>query len=214
MFSSFEASNGNMTVASRKKREREDKRTLILDAARKIFLEKGYALTGIRNIAEEIEHSPGTIYLYFKDKDEIFHALHEEGFSRMLQKMEPLQFVSDPFERLKALGRVYLDFAKNNQDYYDLMFVMQSPLKHETEHEKWEMGHRTLESLKNIIRQCQAAGHFKGKNVDFLSFIIWSGVHGMATLYCHDRCMAYDDLKGEDLLDTGYQYFVEMLEKL
>jgi AcrR family transcriptional regulator len=203
-----------MTIASRKQREREDKRTLILDAARKIFLEKGYMQTSLRNIAEEIEHSPGTIYLYFKDKDEIFHALHEEGFSRMLQKMEPLQFVSDPFERLKALGRVYLEFAKNNKDFYDLMFVMQSPLKHETEHEKWEMGHRTLESLKDIIRQCQEAGHFKGKNVDYLSFMIWSGVHGMATLYCHDRCMAYDDLDPADLLQTGYDYFAEMLSKL
>src|SRR5688572_24307535 len=164
-----------MTVADRKLREKEDKRTLILDAARRIFLEKGYTLTSIRNIAEQIEYSPGTIYLYFKDKDDIFHALHEEGFSRMLQKMEPLQFVADPFERLLALGRVYLDFAKHNKDFYDLMFVMQSPLKHETKHEKWEMGNRTLESLKDIIRQCQETGHFKGMDVDFLSFMIWSG---------------------------------------
>src|SRR5215211_3409773 len=99
-----------MTIATRKKKEKEDKRTLILDAARKIFLEKGFTQASIRNIAEEIEHSPGTIYLYFRDKDEIFHALHEEGFGRMLEKMEPLRFVSDPFERLKAMGRVYLDF--------------------------------------------------------------------------------------------------------
>lgn len=203
-----------MTVASRKQKEREDKRTLILDAARKIFLEKGYTNTSIRNIAEEIEHSPGTIYLYFRDKDEIFHTLHEEGFSRMLQKMEPLQFVADPFERLKALGRVYLDFAKNNKDFYDLMFVVQSPLKHETEHEKWEMGHRTLEALKDIIRQCQEAGHFQGKDVNYLSFTIWSGVHGMASLYCHDRCMAYDNLNPEDLLETGYTYFADMLGRI
>jgi AcrR family transcriptional regulator len=203
-----------MTIATRKQKEKEDKKTLILDAARRIFLEKGYAQTSIRNIAEQIDHSPGTIYLYFKDKDDIFHTLHEEGFSRMLQKMQPLQFVSDPFERLKALGRVYLDFAKNNKDFYDLMFVMQSPLKHEAEHEKWQMGHRTLEALKDIIRQCQEAGHFKGKDVSYLSFVIWSGVHGMATLYCHDRCMAYEDLNPEDLVDIGFKYFLEMLEKL
>lgn len=202
-----------MTIASRKKKEKEDKRTLILDAARKVFLEKGYAQASIRNIAEEIEHSPGTIYLYFKDKDDIFHALHEEGFGRMLQKMEPLRFVSDPFERLKAMGRIYLDFAKNNKDFYDLMFVIQSPLKHETEDEKWEMGTRTLNALKDIIRECQEAGRFQGKDIDYLSFMIWSGVHGMATLYCHDRCLAFDGLKGEDLLDTGHKYFLEMLDK-
>ena len=69
-----------MSVAHRKQREKEEMRELILDASRSIFLEKGYHQTSIRNIAEKIEYSPGTIYLYFKEKDEIFHALHEEGF--------------------------------------------------------------------------------------------------------------------------------------
>src|SRR5947207_2361237 len=138
----------NMSITERKQREREEMRTLILDAARKIFLEKGYYEASLRNIAEEIDYSPGTIYLYFKDKDEIFHALHEEGFRRMLGKMQPLEHVTDPFERLKAMGLVYLEFAKNNKDFYDLMFIMQAPIKHEHEKE-WEMGNRTLEYLKN-----------------------------------------------------------------
>lgn len=202
-----------MSIASRKEREKADKRILILDAARKIFLEKGYEGTSIRNIAEEIEHSPGTIYLYFKDKDDIFHALHTEGFSRMLQKMEPLRFVADPFERLTALGRVYLEFAKDNRDYYDLMFVTESPLKHEKEEGKWVMGDRTLDALKDVIRDCQSVGRFKGKDVDYLSFIIWSGVHGMATLYTRDRCVSY--LQDPELLmQNGFKYFVEMLNKL
>jgi AcrR family transcriptional regulator len=203
-----------MTIATRKQKEKEDKRALILDAARKVFLEKGYFQASIRNIAEEIEHSPGTIYLYFKDKDEIFHALHEEGFGRMLKSMEPLQFVSDPFERLGAMGRVYLDFAMNNKDFYDLMFVLQSPLKHETKDEKWEMGTRTLDGLKSVIRECQEVGRFKGKDINYLAFMIWAGVHGMATLYTHDRCMAFDDIKAEDLVNTGHKYFVEMLDKI
>ena len=104
-----------MTIAERRFREKEDMRSLILDAARKVFLEKGYSQTSIRNIAEEMEYSPGTIYLYFKDKDEVFHALHEEGFRRMLEKMQPLEHVPDPFERLRAMGRVYLEFARNNR---------------------------------------------------------------------------------------------------
>ena len=100
-----------MSIAERKQREKEEMRTLILDAARKVFLEKGYYQASIRNIAEEIDYSPGTIYLYFKDKDEIFHALHDEGFRRMLDKMQPLEHVADPFERLKAMGLVYLNIG-------------------------------------------------------------------------------------------------------
>ena len=203
-----------MTIAARKEREKEEMRSLILDAARKIFLEKGYYQASIRNIAEEIEYSPGTIYLYFKDKDEIFHALHEEGFRKMLEKMQPLEHVTDPFERLKAMGLVYLEFAKNNKDFYDLMFIIQAPIKHEREKEEWQMGHRTLDYLKNVLRQCQQKGHFKNQDIEFLSFAIWSAVHGMCALYCRDRCKAYPEIEPMELIKNGYHSFVAMLEKL
>jgi AcrR family transcriptional regulator len=202
-----------MSIATRKQREKEEMRTLILDAARKVFLKKGYFDTSIRTIAEEIEYSPGTIYLYFKDKDEIFHALHEEGFRKMLDKMQPLEHVTDPFERLKAMGRVYLEFARDNKDFYDLMFIIQAPIKHELEEGKWEMGRRTLEYLKNVLRECQQAGHFKNQDIEYLSFVVWSTVHGMSALYCRDRCKAYPDLDPMDLMKNGHKSFVAMLEK-
>jgi AcrR family transcriptional regulator len=203
-----------MTIAERKQREKEEMRIVILDAARKVFLEKGYNQASIRNIAEEMEYSPGTIYLYFKDKDEIFHALHEEGFRRMLEKMQPLEHVPDPFERLKAMGRVYLEFARNNKDVYDLMFIIQAPIDHEKETEKWQMGQRTLDYLKDVIRQCQKKGYFKNQDVEYLSFAIWSTVHGMAALYCRDRCKAYPDIEPIELMKNGIKIFNEMLEKL
>jgi AcrR family transcriptional regulator len=202
-----------MTIAQRKQRERQEMRTLILDGARKVFLEKGYNEASIRTIAEEIEYSPGTIYLYFKDKDEIFYALHEEGFRKMLEKMQPLEHVTDPFERLKAIGRVYLEFARENKDFYDLMFIIQAPVKQEQEREKWEMGRRTLDYLKNVLKQCKEKGHFKNQNIDYLSFMIWSAVHGMAALYCRDRCKAYPDIEPIDLMKNGLRSFETMLEK-
>jgi AcrR family transcriptional regulator len=204
-----------MTVASRKQRDKEEMRSLILDAARKIFLEKGYYQASIRNIAEQIEYSPGTIYLYFKEKDEIFHALHEEGFSRLEMQMQPLQHVTEPFERLKAMGRVYMQFALNNKDFYDLMFIMQAPMNHEKD-EKWKMGHGTLNYLKNVLRDCQAAGRFPGKNIEYLSFNVWSTMHGMCALYCRERCQAYHDVNLEplELMENSFKYFVEMLDKI
>lgn len=201
-----------MTVANRKQREKEEMRQMILDAAREIFLEKGYHQTSIRNIAERIEYSPGTIYLYYKEKDDIFHALHEEGFKRMLKDMEPLRFVQDPYERLKAMGRIYMNFARNNKDFYDLMFIVQAPMNMEMK-DKWEMGDRTLEHLKAVIRDCQQIGKFKDKDVDNMAFYIWSTMHGMCALYCRDRCNAFEGIESDQLLDQGFKIFVEMLDK-
>jgi AcrR family transcriptional regulator len=202
-----------MSVAHRKQREKVEMRELILDASRSIFLEKGYHQTSIRNIAEKIEYSPGTIYLYFKEKDEIFHALHEEGFLRLMGQMEPLQFVSDPFERLKAMGRIYMDFAKNNKDFYDLMFIMQAPMNME-ERDKWEMGDRTLDHLKNVLRDCQEAGRFKDYDIEYLSFFIWSSMHGMCALYCRERCNVYPDHEATTLMGKGFEIFSDMLDKM
>ena len=204
----------NSTIAARKQREKEDMRTLILDAARSIFLEKGYDQSSLRNIAERIQYSPGTIYLYFKDKDEIFFALHEEGFRRMLGKMQPLVHVADPFERLKAIGRVYIEFASENKDFYDLMFIIHSPVHNQENDEKWAMGQRTLDFLKDIIRQCQMEGRFAGRDVESLSFAIWSVVHGMSALYCRDRCTPYKNVDTKTLMEDAYGHFVAMLEKL
>ena len=202
-----------MTVATRKQREKEEMRQLILDAARKLFLEKGFDQASIRNIAEQIEYSPGTIYLYFKEKDEIFFALHEEGFGKLLQSMAPLQYVADPFERLKAMGRIYMEFAKNNKDYYDLMFIMNSPMN-AAEKEKWAMGDSALEHLKNVLRDCQSAGRFQSMDIEDLSFMIWSTMHGMCALYCRDRCAAYDGSDPIDMMDKGYALFTRVLDKL
>lgn len=202
-----------MTISARKHREKEAMRRLILDAAKSIFLEKGFHSTSLRNIAEKIEYSPGTIYLYFKDKDEIFHALHEEGFAKMLQMMAPLQHVQDPMQRLIAMGRVYMNFAWENKDLYDLMFIMEAPINSEKDRDKWVMGNQTLEQLKEILTQCKQAGYFKDMDPEYLSFLIWSALHGMCALYCRNRCHAYEHAQENDLLRTGMDYFIKIIER-
>ncbi len=202
-----------MTVATRKQREKEEMRQLILDAARKLFLEKGFEQASIRAIAEQIEYSPGTIYLYFKEKDEIFFALHEEGFTRLIGNMAPLQYVADPFERLKAMGRIYMEFAKNNKDFYDLMFIMSAPMNVK-EKGDWDMGVTALEHLKSVLRDCQAAGRFQGMDIEHLSFLVWSSMHGMCALYCRERCAPYGQFHPVELLDRSYALFVSILNRL
>lgn len=191
--------------------QKEEMRVRILDAARSLFLKKGYHGTSLRNIAERIGYSAGNIYLYYRDKDEIFHALHEEGFRRMLGMMEPLRHVADPMERLVAMGRVYMDFALRNKDLYDLMFIMEAPMERSCGNEKWEMGDRTLAQLKQVLWECQQIGHFRGMDVEYLSFMIWSGLHGMCALFCRRRCQAYEHVEEAELLRHGMDYFVRMV---
>src|SRR5690606_20281741 len=113
-----------MRIKERKERHKENLKAQILEAAKKLFVKDGYEATSIRRIAAEIEFSPTTIYLYYKDKSDIAYALHQEGFLLLRERFGALEFVENPFERLKAMGRAYIQFAVDHPDFYELMFVM------------------------------------------------------------------------------------------
>jgi len=124
-----------------------------------------------------------------------------------------LAHVADPFERLKAIGRVYIDFAMNNSDFYNLMFIMRTPMDHMKDDEKWQMGYNTLNFLKEVLRQCQAQGRFKGQDVEYLSFTIWSAMHGMCALMITQRCKAFPEIDPVELMAGAFKTFVSFLEK-
>lgn len=207
-----------MGIAERKNKEKEELKALILKAAHELFIEKGIDETSIRNIAERIEYSPATIYLYFKDKDEIFYELHSQGFELLRSRMMVLQSVSDPLERLKALGRVYLDFAFENSEVYYLMFIARAPMQYidKVNELHWTEGVSAFDFLVQTVAGCIEAGRFKGQDPESLSFVIWSTVHGMVSLDNSGRCkgVSPDCLDTKVLIQKAYDEFVKILDKM
>ncbi|MDZ4679345.1 MAG: TetR/AcrR family transcriptional regulator [Saprospiraceae bacterium] len=204
-----------MGVAERKLRAKEEMRHRILETARKLFLEKGFEHTSLRNIAEAIEYSPATIYLYFKDKNELFHALHIEGFKMMLEYMQPLTGIPDPFERLVQLSYTYIRFARENPEFYDLMFIMNAPMDALESEEKWAMGDQTFGFVVNLIEECQKTGRFQGKNAYQLAFHCWASVHGLVSLEIRQRTrVCHDEKMRACLVEDSLAYFIDAMSKL
>ncbi len=150
-----------MGITERKVREKEAMRKIIIDAALKLFVDEGYENVSIRKIANAIEYSPAAIYLYFEDKDAIFYELHNIGFSEFYKRQLEIQSIKDPVNRLIAHGRTYIKFAIENPEYYDIMFIANSPLKKIKKKENWEVGQRTFEALRLNVSQCKEIGLFK-----------------------------------------------------
>lgn len=196
-----------MGTAERKEKEKEELRRLILDTAKKLFAEKGVEETTIRSIAKVIQYSVGTVYLYFKDKNQILHEIHREGFLKLGGDMRVLFSVGDPMERLKALGRTYMNFAFQNTQMYDLMFNMKAPMEFLKEHEdqKWTEGTNTFDALRRTVKDCMDAGYFKGHNLEALSFAIWSAVHGMCSLYIRERVKGATGQDPDRLIFEAYE---------
>ena len=111
-----------MGISDRKKREKAKMQKFILDTANSLFLKGGLKNISIRKLAEVIEYSPATIYLYFKDKDQIINNLREKSIDDFITKLEEFSFIKDNFGRLKNLANSWIEFAISHSEKYILLF--------------------------------------------------------------------------------------------
>ncbi|PLK46316.1 MULTISPECIES: TetR/AcrR family transcriptional regulator [Emticicia] len=203
-----------MGIAERKEREKHEMKRLIMDAARRLFIEQGFEKTSIRNIADAIEYSPGTIYLYYKDKSELLFDLHHESFQKLIEQFQRVLNIRDPFERLINMGRYYLEYGFENPELYELMFLMVSPIETiECREEIWVEGRAAFEMLRQIVKECIEAGYFEVDDVEGTSLMIWATVHGLVTIHLKKRSTMFEETERIPRLQHAYERFVELLKR-
>jgi AcrR family transcriptional regulator len=170
-----------MGVEERKKRDRERMRNRILSAAMKVFSEGGYQHVSMRRIASKIEYSPGTLYRYFRNKEDIMRQLCFQGFERLLAIQEKLAHIHDPLERLVTGSRYYLSFALENPELYELMFGIEEIIKQPDQAEE-TVALRSFRKHVETVQDCVDAGVFGGHDVGSLAVAIWAALHGLSSL--------------------------------
>ncbi len=213
-----------MGIRERKERHKENLKAQILEAAKRLFVKEGYAATSIRKIAAEIEFSPTTIYLYYKDKSDIAYALHQEGFLLFRERLAVLELVEHPFERLRAMGKAYIQFALDHPDFYEVMFIMREPMDYlETHHpeQDWPEGERVLDGLFQTIHACQQAGYFNDIGTQEMAILSWNVVHGLCSLHITghfrsiaEKCAPHQDFKKDSLLEDVFQAYMKVIERM
>lgn len=205
-----------MGIKERKLQEKSEMRELIQKTAMNLFLEKGFENITIRHIAEKIEYSPATIYLYFKNKDEILYILRREGFEELYRRQKDSLKLKDPLKRLFKHGEAYVSFALENPQYYDLMFMMRGPLIGTKEMNEMDIGLQSYELLKNNIKECMEKGLFPGMNIDVAAFSLWSYVHGIASLIIRGRGIMFPEEGINHMVKGALNFMLEVIpdEKL
>ena len=116
-----------MGIAERREREREQRRSSILDAAEKLFFDHGVDKTTMDEVADEAELSKGTLYLYFKNKEDLYHAIHFRGMN-VLRNMflEAFESHQKGIDKVRAVGEAYLSFSRKYPNYYDAMMYFEA----------------------------------------------------------------------------------------
>lgn len=111
-----------MSLAKWKKREREQRQNDIIDAARKLFADKGFEVS-LDEVAKEVGLGKSTLYLYFKNKESLYFAVVSRG-TRIWAEMvkEEVKKGNTGLERLKLYGNANREFSNKYPDYFRLLY--------------------------------------------------------------------------------------------
>lgn len=180
-----------MSKEDRKKREKERRRNRIIDAAENVIFSKGIEQATMEEIAREAELSKGTLYLYFKNKSELYMGICERG-SNMLNDQFSTLFAEEysGLELIQKMGATYLNFVRENPNYFNA-FVHYESMVDAEEIQNSEMAQSCERNLKQamhfMVRSLQV-GMQDGTvddsyNPKELAVMLWAGTRGIGMIH-------------------------------
>lgn len=118
---------GTMGVYERKEREKEHRKEEIVDAAQKVFFEKGLLVATMDDIAEAAELSKGTLYLYNKSKEDLYLAVMMRGMQKLYKMLQQVIETKDTtVKKLIEVANVYQEFATSSSNYFRMFHFFQT----------------------------------------------------------------------------------------
>ena len=136
-----------------------DKREAILRAAIKVFAGKGYFNSKVADIAGEAGIADGTVYLYFKSKDEILHSIFDRAMAEFIAEgRRELADITDPSEKLHRIAELHLEKLGADRD---MAIVFQVELRGSTKFMQ-EFSAAGFAEYLDIIRKTIAEGQESG----------------------------------------------------
>jgi TetR/AcrR family transcriptional regulator len=116
-----------MGIPERKEREKLKRRIDIIDAAEKVFFRKGFESTTMDEVADEAELSKGTLYLYFRSKEDLQFAIFMRGLDILLDKMrKSLSEKDNGYQGLRKLAASFIRFSEEHEYYFNLLMYYES----------------------------------------------------------------------------------------
>jgi len=184
---------------------RNEVRAMILDAARDAFLREGYESLSMRRLAEDLGCSHGTIYLHFKNKEELFDSLVEESFAQLVEAFKAVAKsgkLRDPVQALKEGGRAYVEFGLRNPGVYEFAFVLRRSGRR-----RRSKPHPAYDQVKALVHRCIREKRFRAIDVDLASQALWTAGHGVTSLLISRPAFPWANKKRliQQVLDSAVQ---------
>lgn len=211
-----------MGIPERKEREKEQRKHDILNAAEKVFFSKGVKNTTMDDVAKAAELSKGTLYLYYKSKEELYLAITLRALDILKFKFqEAFGQAGTGLEKIFAIGKAYRRFSMDYPDYYhalsyyeftEIRFGDSDSVASQCS----DYGQECLDVLIQAIRLGQSDGSIRTElDPNSTAMILWGQSTGMIQLVAlkgeHMRIMHGLDIQG--LVEKSFDLVRCALEK-
>jgi AcrR family transcriptional regulator len=162
-------------VSERRERERAHRHQLIVTAARELAETEGWEAVTTRRLAERVEYSQPVLYSHFNGKEAIVSAVALDGFSELATHLRRArQAAPELSEAQRAVCRAYLEFATERPALYQAMFILPTDLKFASA--------ETPPPLRASFDEFVECFHPADKRRELFAEVLWSALHGIATL--------------------------------
>lgn len=200
-----------MGVKERKAQEKQTRQDQILKAARTLLFSQSVEEISINKISKKAELGVGTIYFYFKSKEDIFIALQEEGVDLLHETIQKIcAGPLEPGQKLQEIANAYYDFTESQKEYFNIInHFMASPkilFKEELKQRIDMSAKRILAIIQDIVVTGIQSGVFQDDNPEKFSIMFWGTIHGLLQFKKFENTL----LQGQ-VYTQIYQYSVEKL---
>ena len=203
-----------MGIQERKQRERERRRQQIIVAAKRVFSEKGYSKSTMEDIAREAELSPGTLYLYFKNKDELYASLSLRILQDLNIRLDDVKKEKDiePRQKIVAIKEALFDVYQFDPMILINMFHLQSSetlknLSSPLLENITELSRNSLTILAEIFKDETGQDNFASHHPTAIADIVWSLFTGVVLWEESKRMIDNDKDFLEQTLDVAFEIF-------
>ena len=210
-----------MGTLERREREKEHRHNEIIDAAEKVFFAKGLDTSTMDDVAQAAELSKGTIYLYFKTKEELYLSIHLRG-NKILKTMFE-QAAADyqiGIEKVRAIGQAYFKFFEQYPDYFHALIYYESrQIPHEDDDSVASACLREGNASLDILIQSIIIGINDGsirKNIDPLKTAIslWGESTGIIQLIAMHKGVFVEhyNVQAKDIIEYTFDLIYHSLK--
>ncbi len=209
-----------MGIQERKERERERRRQQIIVAAKRVFSAKGFNKATMEDIAKEAELSPGTIYIYFKNKDELYASLSLRILKHLNIRLEHVknEAYRDDDERIASLKQALYDVYEFDPLILINMFHLQSSetlksLSPELMGEIKQLSRSSLGTMAEIFEEGIRSGAFIDRHPVALADILWAMFSGIILWEESKRIINQDKDYLKPTLEAAFDIFRQGITK-